>query len=103
MPFYLFPLLQEGKTPISIQKEQKGEVCDTIDEEQLMPWEIISEMVRKYYRAVEFYNETSKPDQVRLAKQELQNTLETFREMEYYYFGVDFSQPNELVNLVISL
>ena len=69
----------------------------------MMPWEIISEMVKKYYRAVEFYNETQKPDQVKLAKLEIQQTLSTFREIEYYYFGVDFSKPNDLIDLVIPL
>ena len=33
--------------------------------------ETIKEMVRKYYRAIEFYTETKKPDQVKLAKNEL--------------------------------
>jgi hypothetical protein len=56
-----------------------------------MEWEVISEMVSKYYRVIEFYLETKKPDQVALAKKELQVTLETYIEMDYYLNCIDFS------------
>jgi hypothetical protein len=56
-----------------------------------MEWEVISEMVSKYYRVIEFYLETKKPDQVSLAKKELQVTLETYIEMDYYLNCIDFS------------
>jgi hypothetical protein len=39
--------------------------------EEHQEYEIILEMMRKYYRVIEFYSETKKPDQVKIARKEL--------------------------------
>jgi hypothetical protein len=54
-------------------------------------------MINKYYKAIEFYFESKKEDQVEIAKQELQRTLVTYQEMGYF-LSSDFSDPsNDLV------
>ena len=40
-------------------------------------------MMRKYYRVIEFYSETKKPDQVKIARKELQTLSETVYVMNY--------------------
>lgn len=52
-------------------------------------YEIVKEMINKYYRIIEFYVEQKKLDQVNIAKRELQNLMNTFYEM-WFYLNLDF-------------
>lgn len=47
-------------------------------------YEIVKEMIAKYYRIIEYYSELNKYDQIEIAKKELQRTLETYHLMEFY-------------------
>ena len=59
-------MIKEGKIPKDrdseeSSKEKGTEVNIQMAEENMEP-EVIKEMVKKYYRAIEFYTETKKPD-----------------------------------------
>lgn len=60
-------MIEEGKIPLSYQdKEEEQKSSQTISsiffKEENMEFDILKEMVNKYYRAIEFYTETKKPD-----------------------------------------
>ncbi|CAD8077631.1 unnamed protein product [Paramecium sonneborni] len=66
-------------------------------------YEIVKEMVNKYYRIIEFYAEQKKYDQVKIAKQELQRLLETVQTMSFYMNLdlIDYENDDILKELVI--
>ncbi|EGR30496.1 hypothetical protein IMG5_130470 [Ichthyophthirius multifiliis] len=76
-------LIDEGKTPYEEGEETLSQANIIPINEEHQEYEIILEMMRKYYRVIEFYTETKKPDQVRIAKKELQQLSETVCVMNY--------------------
>ncbi|KRX00116.1 hypothetical protein PPERSA_07223 [Pseudocohnilembus persalinus] len=71
-------MIADGKTPQNFEQEK-----DEFDDQLEMM--VVHEMVKKYYKAIEFYTETKKPDQVSAAKYQLQKLLETVQEMVYFW------------------
>ncbi|CAD8158036.1 unnamed protein product [Paramecium pentaurelia] len=71
------------------QKQFLYRICmpQLIQEHQ--EYEIVKEMVNKYYRIIEFYAEQKKYDQVKIAKSELQRLLETVQTMSFF-MNLDF-------------
>ena len=75
-------MIEDGKTP-------KGDNPDPNDKEGQMELEVAVIMLNKFYRAIEFFQETKKPDQVKLVRQEIQNLSKVLSEMKFY-FELDF-------------
>ncbi|EAS06282.3 transmembrane protein, putative (macronuclear) [Tetrahymena thermophila SB210] len=82
-------LISEGKIPKDHDDESSSNFIQMNEEHQ--EYEIILEMMRKYYRVIEFYTETKKPDQVKIAKKELQTLCETVNIMNYL-LKLDFKE-----------
>lgn len=86
-------LRKEGKIPAEEPESAHTVDINAYDEEQ-MEWEIINEMVGKYIKIIEFYQETDKKDQVVLAKKEIQVVLELREKMRFYH-ELDFTKWEE--------
>ena len=59
-------------------------------------------MINKYLKVIEFYQETDKKDQVLLARKEIQNSFETYNQMNFY-LSYDFTdyQNNEVIQEIL--
>jgi len=88
-------LINEGKIP----KDTDDSHCVDIqtNDEENMEYDVVKEMVNKYLKVIEFYQETDKKDQVQIARKEIQGVLELYSQMKFYYH-YDFStyQTNEI-------
>jgi len=86
-------LRKEGKIPADEPESAHTVDINSYDEEQ-MEWEIVNEMVAKYIKVIEFYQETDKKEQVNLAKKEIQVVLELREKMRFYH-ELDFTKWEE--------
>jgi len=69
-----------------------------INDEEHLEYEVVKEMNAKYVKVIEFYLETDKKDQVKLARKEIQGTLEIFAQMRMY-LDLDFKNWEENPNM----
>ena len=63
-----------------------------------METQVLKIMIQKYYDLVDFYQETSKPEKIETARQELQKLKETYNDVLFYQ-KLDFERAssNELI------
>jgi tetratricopeptide (TPR) repeat protein len=94
-------LIKEGKIP-SNQNEESHSVEIANKDEDNMEYDVVKEMVNKYLKVIEFYQETEKKDQVVLARKEIQGVLDIFHQMKFY-INLDFtnSQNNEMIQTAL--
>jgi tetratricopeptide (TPR) repeat protein len=93
-------LVKEGKIPKTIDESHTVEIANK--DEDNMEYDVVKEMVNKYLKVIEFYQETDKKDQVVLARKEVQGVLDIFHQMKFY-INFDFTncQNNEIVQAVL--
>jgi len=93
-------LIKEGK----IQRENEENVIEinTNKDEENMEYDVVKEMINKYLKVIEFYQETEKKDQVELARKEIQGVLEMFSQMKFF-MNYDFidHQNNETIQEIL--
>jgi len=93
-------LIKEGK----IQREQEENVIEinTNKDEENMEYDVVKEMINKYLKVIEFYQETEKKDQVELARKEIQGVLEMWSQMKFY-MNYEFTdhQSNETIQEIL--
>jgi hypothetical protein len=66
-------IIKSGRTPT---ERMLDKTCfDTVE------WRIITRMKEKYLRVVDFYTESNKPEQVKAAKEQLQEILRVIHAM----------------------
>lgn len=65
-------MIKEGKIKEDEEEEKKqSEVNVLINDQEHMEFEVLMEMVKKYYRSIEFFGEQKNEAQVAIAKKEL--------------------------------
>eukprot|EP01016_Furgasonia_blochmanni_P052518 TRINITY_DN8385_c0_g1_i7.p1 TRINITY_DN8385_c0_g1~~TRINITY_DN8385_c0_g1_i7.p1 ORF type:complete len:720 (+),score=178.67 TRINITY_DN8385_c0_g1_i7:114-2162(+) len=85
-------LRNEGKL------KDEGEEATVSIQEDHTEYEIAREVVTRYMRVIEFYQESQKKDQVDLARKEIVGSIEIYEKMKYFY-TLDFKEfsNNEIV------
>merc|ERR1712146_572003 len=89
-------MLKQGRIPYD--EDEEGEHTLAINDEEHLEYEVVKEMNAKYVKVIEFYLETDKKDQVKLARKESQGTLEIFAQMRMY-LDLDFKNWEENPNM----
>jgi len=79
-------MLKDGRIPYEEDNEDGVDINEDTNMEEV---DIIREMATKYFKIIEFYLETQKKDQVKIARKEVQVVLEAYNKMKLY-MGLDF-------------
>jgi len=87
-------LIKEGKIQRTHDESHAVEINNK--EEDNMEYDVVKEMVNKYLKVIEFYQETEKQDQVLLARKEIQGVLDIFHQMRFY-MNFDFTNNADVI------
>jgi len=79
-------MLKDGRIPYEEDNEDGVDINEDSNMEEV---DIIREMATKYFKIIEFYLETQKKDQVKIARKEVQVVLEAYNKMKLY-MNLDF-------------